>query len=72
MMADRPPIYPSDFVPAPMDHVSGEDEFLRAIRLDAESERRLRAMVEGFSDERVASMVAGGYGPQDVADGRIN
>lgn len=47
-MTDRPPIYASDYVPAPLDHVPGETEYGRAIRLGAESEARLRAAMARF------------------------
>jgi hypothetical protein len=68
--------YPSDWVPAPRDHIPGETEFERAIRLEAESERRFREFVLRFAapDDRVpcACPPAGDYSPQDVADGRTS
>jgi len=66
--------YPSDWVPAPSDHVPGEDEFLRAVRLEVESERRLREFIQSFPppDKQVPCALppAGDYSPQDIANGR--
>lgn len=50
-MTLRPPIYDSDFVAAPRDYIPGETEFLRAIRLEAESQRRFDALVASFAPE---------------------
>lgn len=55
----RGPIYPSDSVPAPKDHIPGETEFERAIRLEVESQRRFEAAVARFAPvgERVPCAV---------------